>query len=96
MAGAVTMAVFWAGTVPILVAVGVGVQGLAGPLRRHLPTLTAAALVIVVALTVLGALGAPAYAETMRAEAAPLPASVEAAIERVETLSAGAGVLREP
>ena len=35
--GALTMFVFWLGTVPILVAFGVGVQTFLRPFRRHLP-----------------------------------------------------------
>jgi uncharacterized protein len=43
----VTMAVFWLGTVPALVAVGVGARTLSGPLRARLPQVTALALVAV-------------------------------------------------
>ncbi len=45
--GALVMAVFWTGTLPVLVALGAGVQTLAGPLRRAVPTLTAIALIVV-------------------------------------------------
>jgi hypothetical protein len=38
--GAVLMAVFWAGTLPVMAAVGVSAQYLTGSLRRHLPLLT--------------------------------------------------------
>ncbi|MHC5004186.1 MAG: sulfite exporter TauE/SafE family protein [Planctomycetota bacterium] len=86
--GALTMAVFWSGTVPVLLAVGVGLQTLAGPLRRHLPTMTAVVLVIVGALTVVGRLGAPAYAESMSAAAPPAGAPAQDAIARVEALPA--------
>jgi sulfite exporter TauE/SafE len=41
------MSTFWLGTVPLLAGLGVGVQTLAGPMRRHLPKLTAVALVVV-------------------------------------------------
>jgi sulfite exporter TauE/SafE len=50
--GALAMAVFWLGTVPLLVGLGVGVQQLAGPLRVHLPKLSALALVVVGLLAV--------------------------------------------
>lgn len=43
--GAVAMAAFWLGTLPLLVGLGVSVQHLAGPLRAHLPKITAVALV---------------------------------------------------
>ena len=39
--GALTMAAFWLGTLPVLVGVGALVQQAAGPLRRHLPAVTA-------------------------------------------------------
>jgi len=44
--GALVMAVFWLGTVPILVAVGLGAQTALMPLRRHAPALTAVLLVV--------------------------------------------------
>ncbi len=50
--GALAMAAFWAGTLPMLAALGQGVQSLAGPLRRHVPTLAAAALVVVGVLAI--------------------------------------------
>lgn len=52
--GAVVMSVFWLGTLPMLLAVGVGVQRGAGALGRRLPVLAAATLVIVGALAVAG------------------------------------------
>jgi len=57
--GATVMAAFWAGTVPMMVAVGMGAQKLLGPLRRRLPVLTASMLVILGVLTVSGRLVAP-------------------------------------
>jgi sulfite exporter TauE/SafE len=51
--GAVVMAVFWAGTVPALVAVGAAVQAVSGPLRRVAPAICAAALVLVGLTTVV-------------------------------------------
>ncbi|MFG0251818.1 MAG: sulfite exporter TauE/SafE family protein [Phycisphaerales bacterium JB038] len=44
--GLAAMIAFWAGTVPVLAAVGVGVQALFGPLRRHLPVAVAIAMVL--------------------------------------------------
>jgi sulfite exporter TauE/SafE len=60
--GAATMVAFWAGTVPILFAIGIGIQHLVGPLRRHVPTLTACALVGIGIVAVVGRLNVPAYA----------------------------------
>jgi sulfite exporter TauE/SafE len=57
--GATVMAAFWLGTVPMMVAVGMGAQKLLGPFRRRLPVLTASMLVILGVLTVSGRLGAP-------------------------------------
>ena len=54
--GALVMAVFWAGTLPVMAAVGFGVQALAGPLRRHVPALCAIFLMAIGLLTVLGRL----------------------------------------
>lgn len=45
-AGVAVMAAFWLGTVPALVAVGLGVQLVAAPLRRYVPAATAVLLVV--------------------------------------------------
>lgn len=54
LGGAVVMAAFWAGTVPMMAAVGLGAQRLFGPLRSRLPALTAVILVLIGTLTVAG------------------------------------------
>lgn len=54
--GALAMLVFWTGTVPALVALGLGVQRLAGPLRVRLPVVTAAVVVILGVITIGGRL----------------------------------------
>lgn len=73
MGGATVMAAFWLGTVPMMVAVGMGAQKLLGPFRRRLPVLTASMLVILGVLTVSGRLGAPMAhaAHTPSASVAP-------------------------
>lgn len=48
------MGVFWLGTVPILTGIGLAAQQAIGPLRRHLPTVTAAALLLIGILTATG------------------------------------------
>ena len=53
------MTVFWLGTVPALVAVGVGVQSLAGPMRRHLPVVSAVVVLGLGLLSMAGHLAAP-------------------------------------
>jgi sulfite exporter TauE/SafE len=52
--GAVTMAVFWAGTVPLLAGLGVAAQAASAPLRRRLPVFTSILLLAVGLLTVAG------------------------------------------
>ncbi len=74
--GAVCMAVFWAGTLPIMVAVAVGVRNLAGPLRRHLPAAAAVALMLVGLAALLGRFDVPPLAAgpTSEIAGAPTPA----------------------
>jgi sulfite exporter TauE/SafE len=59
LAGAVVMAAFWAGTVPVLAGVGTLAQRAAGPLRARLPVVTAAVLLVLGVLTVAGKFQAP-------------------------------------
>jgi sulfite exporter TauE/SafE len=53
-AGMITMAIFWAGTLPALVAVGLGAQRLFGPLRSRLPMLSAALVLVMGLLSISG------------------------------------------
>ena len=53
-AGVMTMAVFWLGTVPALLAVGLGAQRLFGPLRQRLPMLSAALVLVMGLLSISG------------------------------------------
>jgi sulfite exporter TauE/SafE len=53
------MVAFWAGTVPVLLALGLGAQLVAMPLRRHIPAVTA---VILVALGLYAIIGRPTTA----------------------------------
>lgn len=55
--GAAVMTAFWAGTLPALLAVGLGAQLVSAPIRRHAPTVTA---IILVALGLYAILGRPA------------------------------------
>jgi len=57
LTGAAVMAAFWAGTVPALLAVGLGAQLVSAPLRRHAPAITA---VLLVCLGLYAILGRPA------------------------------------
>lgn len=64
LSGAITMAAFWLGTLPVMAALGAGVQALAGPLRRRLPMLTSVALVAVGVYTLAGRMVVPAVASS--------------------------------
>ncbi|WP_434479127.1 sulfite exporter TauE/SafE family protein [Gemmatimonas sp.] len=51
-----TMAVFWAGTVPAMLAVGIGAQTVLAPFRRRLPAFSAAVVLIMGLLSLSGRL----------------------------------------
>jgi sulfite exporter TauE/SafE len=72
--GAVVMAAFWAGTVPVMAALGAGLQAIAGPLRRHLPAITAVALIVVGIVSLWGRTG---RLEDAAAAAGRIGASIE-------------------
>ncbi|PHQ82773.1 MAG: hypothetical protein COB69_00910 [Phycisphaera sp.] len=57
VAGAMTMAAFWVGTLPVMVAVGTGVQALSGSLRRYIPAAMAITIVTMGVLTAIGRTG---------------------------------------
>ena len=50
----ILMTVFWAGTLPMMLTLGVGVRRLAGPLRDKLPTVSAVAIVVVGVMSLTG------------------------------------------
>lgn len=60
--GAAVMGMFWLGTLPVMLALGAGVQSLAGRLGARLPVLTSLLLIGVGLSTVFGRLSAPAIA----------------------------------
>jgi sulfite exporter TauE/SafE len=80
LVGALVMAVFWLGTLPVLMALGLGVQALAGPLRRHLPALSALLLLAIGAWTVAGRAAIPTarFAGIRAAVEAPMDAAPRA------------------
>ncbi|MBI5865449.1 MAG: sulfite exporter TauE/SafE family protein [Planctomycetes bacterium] len=80
---ALTMAVFWVGTLPVLVTLGAGLQALTGSLRRRIPLITSLALIVVGLLTVFGRLHTPAMALH---SVATRPASVQDAISKAAEL----------
>lgn len=49
-----TMAIFWAGTLPMMLTAGYGAQRLTGALRTRLPMITAAAVVVMGVLSITG------------------------------------------
>lgn len=51
--GALCMAVFWIGTLPMMLSVGVLVGAMAGPLRRRLPVATALLMIAIGLMTVV-------------------------------------------
>lgn len=71
--GMLVMAIFWLGTVPALLAVGVGAQRIFGPFRRKLPTLGAVTVLVMGVLSVTGRLTMNANPTTH--DHGPLPAS---------------------
>jgi sulfite exporter TauE/SafE len=56
-AAMLVMGAFWLGTLPLLAGLGLASQRAFGPLRRHLPAVTATALMIIGLLTLTGRLG---------------------------------------
>lgn len=71
--GALVMAVFWIGTVPVLVAVGEGVRSLAGAFGRFVPELASIAIIAVGLMSTAGRLTIPSMDSTVNAqEMAPI------------------------
>jgi sulfite exporter TauE/SafE len=65
LAGATVMAVFWIGTVPMLLVVGLGASRLLGPFARRLPVISATFVLVLGLLTVAGKLHAPSNVSHM-------------------------------
>jgi len=59
IAGAGTMLAFWAGTVPMLLAVGLGAQRVLGPIARRLPLAGAALVLVLGVLSIAGRVRMP-------------------------------------
>ena len=60
--GGLTMAVFWAGTLPVMVSLGLGLQRVTGAVGRRLPFATALLLILVGLWSLLGRAGLDARA----------------------------------
>lgn len=52
--GALVMLFFWAGTLPVMLTLGLGAQRLFGPMRRRLPLFTAGVVVVMGLLSITG------------------------------------------
>lgn len=75
--GGVTMAVFWLGTLPVMVALGSGVQAMTGALGRRLPLVTCVGLV---------AVGLFTLSQRMTAPLATTGEGADASVQRVGSL----------
>ncbi len=82
LAAAATMALFWTGTLPMMLAVGAGARRLSGRLGARLPVLSAMVVIALGALSIGGRLGMPGTGwvhaltppvPTAQATAAPAP-----------------------
>jgi sulfite exporter TauE/SafE len=59
LGGAALMAVFWAGTLPVMATLGLGLAALAGPFRRYVPAACAVAMIVVGLLALAGRMRPP-------------------------------------
>lgn len=81
--GGLTMAVFWLGTLPVLVSLGVGVQRLSGALGRRLPHATAFVLILVGLWTLIGRGGLDAASLAAEQPVVSDTASATAAVQAI-------------
>lgn len=65
--GGVVMAVFWTGTLPILIGVGAGVRHVTGSLGKALPTVMPLAIIVVALMSIFGRMGLPVTLEKVAA-----------------------------
>ena len=93
LAGSLVMAVFWLGTLPMLVAVGVGASSLAGPLKARLPLLTMVLLLVCGVFAVFGRLAMPTqalvHAASMQRELPAGEAGLHGAMQQLSALQSG-------
>jgi sulfite exporter TauE/SafE len=78
LGGGLVLATFWAGTVPALLGLGLGLRAAAGRLRDHLPWIRGVTLVVVGLLTLTGR-------ATLSAPSAPAHEVEPTSLERIET-----------
>jgi len=82
--GAITMAAFWLGTLPVLIGVGAGVQALAGRLGRHVPALMSCMIILVGVVTVFDRMGIDL--SSIEPEGRASPASLDHITEQAASL----------
>lgn len=82
--GALVMAAFWAGTLPVLLSLGIGVRMASSALRRHIPTITSLAVVAIGILTMVGRLGTSPEALAALAHRPAASSAVENAARAAE------------
>ncbi len=92
--GALAMLVFWAGTLPVMVTLGVGIQSLAGSARRWAPVAASLAMVLVGTLTVLGRVMTPMPA--LPAGSRVIPTSMAEIERHIEHAAAHAPACCDP
>jgi sulfite exporter TauE/SafE len=80
--GALTLAVFWVGTVPVLAAIGAGFQRFAGLVGLRAQLVACLAVIMLGVVSVVGRWNLPVLTQRM----AGTPASEEEAVECVESL----------
>lgn len=71
--GVLSMSVFWLGTLPVLVALGTGLQAFAGPLRRRLPIVTAVLVTLLGLYTMSQRFWSPLHVPSLAASIMPGP-----------------------
>jgi uncharacterized protein len=70
--GGLTMAVFWTGTLPVMISLGVGLRELTGPVRRFVPLVSSLVVVVIGVATVFGRAQLPSFSDASHAHAAPV------------------------
>jgi sulfite exporter TauE/SafE len=73
--GALVMAAFWVGNLPVLIGLGVALSMVVGRVRRHVPILSAAVIFCVGLFTVTARANLPAFAAAALSHRHPSPAS---------------------
>jgi uncharacterized protein len=95
LAGMLVMAIFWLGTLPMLVAVGAGAAALTGPLKARLPVLTMVLLLAMGIFTALGRVTMPAaamvHASSMREQLPTGEAGFSSAMDQLSALQRAEG-----